>query len=527
MTTRDDELAELRAEVEHLRAAHETLRERAQRVESELGASQALHRAAIESLPFDFWARDPEGYCFSQNATTRANWGDLLGKRPGDMGLPEDVVAKWESNNARALAGEIVHGDVEYVIHGELRSFHNILAPIRDGDRILGTLGVNIDVTERNRAEAERLQLDRRLRDGQRLESLGLLAGGVAHDFNNLLTIILGAASLARRTTETPAERDRDLETIETAARRAAELCDQLLAYAGRSSVKLERVDLAHVVTETARLLRSTLPPEIELAVRPAPGPLLVRVDATQIRQVVLNLLLNAAEALRGRSGTIAVSTSIVRGTDADDLPPGEHVVLEVRDDGVGMSKETQARIFEPFFTTKDTGRGLGLSAVLGIVHAHHGALRVESELGVGSTFRLLLPPLDPETPPLGPASLAPSRVLARRVAVRSFLRSSARACLAHRGRQGGGGSSVARSSVRPSRTRRSAHAISRWTSTLRAAPRRERYESAVPATTTNALLAGLAGPTTSSSSTSAAVSTRQAGVARPSAVSAPVSGRT
>src|SRR3569623_1570301 len=232
--SRDDEVAALRGEVA--------------RRQAELLSSRALYQATIESLPFDFWARDREGYCVSQNRATREHWGNLLDRRPEDMELPADVIETWLANNRRALAGEIVRGDVDYMLGGELRHIQNVLAPIRQGDAIVGTLGVNIDLTDLRRAEADRRRLERRLLETQRLETLGLLAGGVAHDINNIVMIVLGLASLARRHADPGAALDRDLATIENASRRAGEICRQLLVFSGRGQLEREPDDLAALV---------------------------------------------------------------------------------------------------------------------------------------------------------------------------------------------------------------------------------------------------------------------------------------
>jgi len=402
-TPPDSELEVLRAEVARLRTELDEATARESRLAADLRASQALHAATIESLPFDFWARDREGYCISHNSTTRARWGEALHRRVEDMDLPSDVAATWLDNNRRALGGEIVRADVTFVVADETRHLHNILAPIRHGDEIVGTLGVNIDLTELRRAEAEQLRLERRLRETQRLETVGLLAGGVAHDINNIVMIVLATTSLARRHAAGTANLDDDFATIETACRRAAALCSQLLVVAGKGQLALEVVDLSTLVAETATLVRSAVPADIEVRCAAAGGSgLVVEADATQIRQLVMNLVLNASEAIGARGGTIAIDLGLAPAAAVEALttrdagleldPSREHVVLEIVDTGDGMSAETRARIFEPFFSTKARGRGLGLAAALGVVRAHGGGLDVESRPGTGSTFRVYLP---------------------------------------------------------------------------------------------------------------------------------------
>jgi PAS domain S-box-containing protein len=258
-------------------------------------------------------------------------------------------------------------------------------------------IAFNRDVTSRKRAEADRQLMELKLQETQKLESLGLLAGGIAHDFNNLLTGILGNASLAR---EDSGEIVEYLEQIERAAERAADLCGQMLAYAGKARFEVQAVDLSTAVDDTTALIKSSIGKNVRLVVELARDLPPVEGDQTQIRQIIMNLVLNASEAIEDRPGTIRITTGTMMASQqylaaahlSPDLPAGQYVYLEVADTGRGMSKSTLAKIFDPFFSTKFTGRGLGLAAVLGIVRGHHGALRVHSEEGNGSTFRLLLP---------------------------------------------------------------------------------------------------------------------------------------
>ncbi|MEO7701924.1 MAG: CHASE domain-containing protein [Opitutus sp.] len=261
--------------------------------------------------------------------------------------------------------------------------------------------GLAIDITARKQAEAEKFAMERKLLESQKLESLGLLAGGIAHDFNNLLTGIMGHANLARFQPEVEPEISDHLRKIEAGAARAAELCQQMLAYSGRGNFLIEPVDLNQLVRETLPLLQGSLSSRARLELVLGSEPNVVMADATQLRQIAMNLILNAADALGASGGDITVSGGrryfgedfLALAHAADSLRPGQYVFLEVRDTGCGMSAETMAKIFDPFFTTKFTGRGLGLAAVLGIVRGHSGALRVESEVDRGSTFTLLLPP--------------------------------------------------------------------------------------------------------------------------------------
>jgi PAS domain S-box-containing protein len=256
------------------------------------------------------------------------------------------------------------------------------------------------DVTPRKKAEEERERLQAQIQHAQKLESLGVLAGGIAHDFNNLLVSILGNADLALLDLPPGSPSRRRIEDLRDTAIRASELSNQMLAYSGKGRFVVEPLSLNKVVDEMGHLLRVSIPKNVVVKFDFHPNLPAVEVDATQIRQVVMNLITNASEAVGKRSGVVTISTGITEvdqnylaGTYVDDdLVPGYYAYLEVSDTGQGMDAETRARIFDPFFTTKFTGRGLGLSAVLGIVRGHRGAIKVYSEAGRGSSVKVLLP---------------------------------------------------------------------------------------------------------------------------------------
>jgi PAS domain S-box-containing protein len=256
------------------------------------------------------------------------------------------------------------------------------------------------DVTEKKKQDEQRLALERKLLDSQKLESLGVLAGGIAHDFNNLLAAILGNTNLAQMQLKANSPISPYLKNVEKTSLRAADLCRQMLAYAGKGRFTLQYLDLNEVVRETLELLEVSITKKAGLRVELRPELSKVYADPAQIRQVVMNLVINASEAIGDKPGLIRIRTGLVKADNtyfqkaymATELPPGEYVFVEVSDTGCGMSPETQARIFDPFFTTKFTGRGLGLAAVIGIVRGHNGALKIDSQLGKGSTFKFLLP---------------------------------------------------------------------------------------------------------------------------------------
>ncbi len=256
------------------------------------------------------------------------------------------------------------------------------------------------DITKRKQDEEERRRFESQIQRTQRLESLGVMAGGIAHDFNNLLTTILGRAGLMRLQLPLDAEAGESLKEIEKASERAAGLCRQMLAYAGKNQIALEALNLSRIVEEMGALLQIAAPKPIELRLRLDPNLPPIESDAAQVRQVVVNLVTNAAEAMREAGGTIDLATGVMdcdeaylsQGSPIVPPPPGRYVFLEVSDTGAGMDAATQAKIFDPFFSTKFPGRGLGLAAVLGIVLNNHGSLKFRSEPGHGSTFRVLFP---------------------------------------------------------------------------------------------------------------------------------------
>jgi signal transduction histidine kinase/integral membrane sensor domain MASE1/CheY-like chemotaxis protein len=380
-----------------LRRANETL---SAEVAERKRAERHL-RMVVERAPAILWSVDRELRFTSAlgnglQALELAPAG-VLGKTVSELFDTGDQTALPVSAHRRALLGETVM--FEQAWNGV--TYQVRIEPLHDESRVVtGCSGMAFDITERTRAESERLRIERRLLEAQKLESLGVMSGGIAHDFNNLLTGILGNASLlASRLPADPASRGH-VEGIVLSSQRAAELCRQMLAYSGRGRFVLQRVDLNRLVQETSQLLGTVISRKARLQFDCADRLPAVEVDATQIRQVLMNLVLNASEALDEQVGTIRLSTG-VQSLDAaalaeihhsPDAVAGEYVWFEVSDNGAGMTAGTLARLFDPFFTTKFLGRGLGLSAVLGIVRGHRGALKVESAPGVGSQFRVLLP---------------------------------------------------------------------------------------------------------------------------------------
>ncbi len=271
---------------------------------------------------------------------------------------------------------------------------------ISPGDLEEGSIWIFQDITERKRGEKERLKLEQQFQQTQKLESLGVLAGGIAHDFNNILTIILGHCFMVKEDFDSGMTDKEHVQMIESAGNRAADLCRQMLAYAGQSPQVQTKVNLWLLVDEVVKMLKSAIKKNVSIQLdlkRDVPE---LTGDSAQIQQVVMNLIINAAEAIGDKNGTIRVvlnNAAIQAGQSVADfmgnaILPGRYACLEISDTGCGIDEDTQKRIFEPFFTTKFTGRGLGMSAVLGIVKSHDGALQLTSSPGVGSTFTVYFP---------------------------------------------------------------------------------------------------------------------------------------
>ncbi|MBP7460935.1 MAG: PAS domain S-box protein [Candidatus Delongbacteria bacterium] len=263
--------------------------------------------------------------------------------------------------------------------------------------------GIVSDITERKKAEADRLEMERRILHVQKLESLGILSGGMAHDFNNILMGIMGYIDLARMKLPPDSPVISHLREIEKAANHAADISRQMLAYSGRGKFQTERIDLNRLIDDMIPILKKSITLNAMLHLDLDEEAPAIAGDATQMRQVIMNLTTNASEALENEAGIITISTGIVPGP----LPPIEdssfhpitdahfYLKLEVLDTGCGMNQETIRRIYEPFFSTKFTGRGLGMAAVIGIVRSHRGIIQISSRPGEGSSFTLLFPSAD------------------------------------------------------------------------------------------------------------------------------------
>jgi PAS domain S-box-containing protein len=400
----------LNASTEQLRQANLELSSEVEArtsAEEASGRSVSLLRATLESTADGILVVDRTGIIVDFNERFLELWR-----------IPHDVIVRQEDELALNYVKEQLSNPDEFLLtvrelyaHPEMESldtlhftdgrvYERYSRPQRLGGQVTGRVWSFRDITGRKQAEAERLEMERQLQHSQKLESLGVLAGGIAHDFNNLLAVILGNLELTmlKVSPESPARRN--IEDALTACQRAAKLICQMLDYAGKGSFAPSIIDLNGIVRENAALFRTSVARNIDLVIAAIPDLPRIKADQGQLQQVIMNLIINAAEAVGSGPGVITVGTGLLECDDrylsrsrVEEKPSsGRFVCLEVSDNGCGMDAETQARLFEPFFTTKFMGRGLGMSAVLGIVRAHGGAILLDSEVGRGSVFRVLFP---------------------------------------------------------------------------------------------------------------------------------------
>jgi PAS domain S-box-containing protein len=376
-----------------------------ERTQADLRSTQELNERLIEALPGGVVHVAADGAILRANAQACRILGlqlDVLSRRYTSDFSTETI---FEDGSPAPVAEypvtrALVTGEIQPALTLGIRRPDGDLSwavfravPTRDPPtgQINGAVVTFFDITERKRFEEK-------LRHTQKLESLGALAGGIAHDFNNLLVAILGNASLGKDITATEPRLGSLFEEIELAARRAAELTKRMLDYAGRGPSQLEEVELSAIVHEMTRLLKPIIPKHVEVHHQFQEDVPSFQADAPQLRQVVMNLMTNAAEAMADAPGKVLVVSACRRFAQAElepflgEVSPGTFVVLEVTDTGIGMDEATRAKIFDPFFTTKFKGRGLGMATVLGIVRGHHGAIRVESREGAGTRAVVLFP---------------------------------------------------------------------------------------------------------------------------------------
>lgn len=325
---------------------------------------------------------------------------DLIGMLGLDLVHPDDRPMVSERMD-QAIQGQLIPPMEERLLRRDGSvAYAEVSAIPLDFQGEPSVIIVAHDLSERRRAEDERRQLQAAIQHTQQLESLGVLAGGIAHDFNNLLMGVLGNAGLAKMEVAADTPVLASLQRIETAALRAADLTRQLLAYSGRGKFVVQPVNLSHLVEEMVQLLETVISKKAVLQLQLDPALPAIEADPTQMRQVVMNLITNASDALGTDAGTISICTGVQHATRKDlacavagqNLPEGQYVYLDVRDTGQGMDELTISKVFDPFFSTKFAGRGLGLAAVVGIVRGHRGAVKVQSQLGAGTLFRVWFP---------------------------------------------------------------------------------------------------------------------------------------
>ena len=339
--------------------------------------------------------------------------------------IPEEARAHVDEIWANLLAAEGGLRSSNVNLHKSGRTIHcewHNTPLVTASGKVIGVTSLVQDVTGLKQAEAEKERMQKKLQETQKLESLGILAGGIAHDFNNLLTGILGNASLARMRLPDSSPGMRFVQQIEEAATRAADLCSQMLAYSGKGRFVVRKIDLNSLIRDTTHLLELSISKKASLRFELQERLPATMADATQMRQIIMNLVINASEALGEKQGEITLKTGIQKvdarflklGHFDDDFREGDYLTLEVSDTGCGMDEATREKIFDPFFTTKFTGRGLGLAAALGIVRGHGGGVHVYSEPDVGTTFKLFLPFAEGEAETFAAAGPAPSTATAQ-----------------------------------------------------------------------------------------------------------------
>jgi len=372
-----------------------------------LAIQQKRMQVILDHSPVGIWMVDMQRHIQFLNKAW-VEWSGISEQQARQAGdyttlIPDELAAMMLQSDRDCLNGDGACYFQQEVscADGRLRTFDMIKVKLVDAnDCALGVVGFAIDITEKMQAEVEHLALERQVQHSQRLESLGVMAGGIAHDFNNLLTAIQGSVELARLEGGLSANLQESLQCIDAATRAATELCRQMLAYSGKGLFKPELFQICDLVHEMRPLFDVSIGKNVLLQIRCDPEACLVQGDKGQLNQVLLNLVINASEAIGpDKQGKINLTVSLEALTASDEhhfhgseLLPGSFVVLSVEDNGSGMDAEVIEHMFDPFFTTKFTGRGLGMSAVLGILSAHDAGIEVQSRPGVGTTISVWLP---------------------------------------------------------------------------------------------------------------------------------------
>ncbi|HQH27333.1 MAG TPA: ATP-binding protein, partial [Oligoflexia bacterium] len=376
-----------------------------------LQSSEELLRQVLDASPVCIYAADTSGRVLLANNSfgnlVRMKPEKTIGRTVVECALSAGTLPEYasrliaEDRNVIALQEELHLSERRcQMTDGTVRWFQISKTPLVLNGKAEFVLGIIADITSRIVEQENREKLEAQLQHMQKMESLGVLAGGVAHDFNNLLACIVGNAEMAISELDADSMAYECLQQISAAAERAGALADQMLAYSGKGQFSVAPIDLSKLIREMGHLLRTSISKKTKLNFDLADALPVFVGDSAQISQVVMNLMLNGAEALEGEYGTISIATGTMHCTKkdfttsyiAEELPEGEYAFVEIKDTGCGMDDETLRKIFDPFFTTKFFGRGLGLAAALGIIRGHHGAVWIDSSPGKGTTFRVCFP---------------------------------------------------------------------------------------------------------------------------------------
>lgn len=385
-------------------------------VENALRESERRLELALESAGLGLWdhnlktgevIRDKRwaemlGYTLAEIDSAARAWKKLI--HPDDLLLVEKIAKEHEE-------GRIPFFKVEHRLRSKTGEWKWILnwgkVVERDAEgRAVRATGTHLDISELKRKEEERIKLEALIQQAQKAESLDVMAGSIAHNFNNLLMVILGNIEMSLENLQEESPLKRHMESAEKAAKHAAELSTLMLTYVGQTKANMQVVNLSKIVVGMIDVLELALSKKAQLRFYPPPEPVFFKGDLAQVRQVIMNLVTNAAEALGDRGeGTVTLSIGSVFCDRTcfrhpfinDDLSEGEYVFFEIRDTGCGMNQEILSRVFDPFFTTKFQGRGLGMAVVLGIARSHRGLVAIDSTPGKGTTVRVMFPAVEAE----------------------------------------------------------------------------------------------------------------------------------
>jgi PAS domain S-box-containing protein len=440
----------LQQEVAGQRVALQQRNAELEAIRAELFEEKERYRILAEAIPQLVWTADSDGHIYYANRRLREFSGREEFWNVSEIIHPADSAGVLESWREAGAAHRTFECELRLLrARDESYRWHLLRAVAMPGavEGHVRWFGTFTDLEDQKRAEEA-------LRQRQKLDSIGVLAGGIAHDFNNLLVGIMGGASFALDLLDGDHPARSMLEIVVRSSERAAQLTQQLLAYAGKGKTMLQPVDIPRIVRDTCELVRASVPKTVQVVLVTEPGIPILETNAAHMQQLVMNLVINAAEAIGEQPGTVTVRTSLAL-IGAEPVPnvlgyalaPGEYLRIEVEDTGEGMDEKTQAQIFDPFFTTKFTGRGLGLAAVHGIVRSLNGAIHLSSSPGKGSRFNLLFPlrrasepgPLEPgrKFSPHALVLVIDDEEIVRTTAASALQRAGHEVILAHGGRTG------------------------------------------------------------------------------------------